>query len=157
MTIKISNIESYIDKGQVHNLLSKYGKVVSIELKARTSYTSDFDVYSPGVESVKVNMSTLEEENYVIEKLNGSEWLGQKIVVEKSVPRIDNDIADERLNVLEIIIETPEDASPERIKEIIKEAALRADMTHRSFGGNGLTIKAVEVIAESKVLQSSGE
>lgn len=60
-------------------------------------------------------------------------------------------------DALEIEIEIPEDATPERIQEIVKEAASRADMTHRSNGGNGLTIKSVEVMAETRILQPSGE
>ena len=60
-------------------------------------------------------------------------------------------------NALEMTIDIPDDASPERIQEIIKEAALRADMTHRSYDGNGLTIDTVEILVEDKVLEPSGK
>lgn len=59
--------------------------------------------------------------------------------------------------VVEIILEIPEDATPEKIQEIIKQAATRTDMTHRSYGGNGLTIDTVEILAEDKVLEPSGK
>lgn len=63
----------------------------------------------------------------------------------------------EQNNAVEIILEIPEDATPKEIQEIIKQAATRADMTHRSYGGNGLTIDTVEILAEDKVLEPSGK
>lgn len=62
----------------------------------------------------------------------------------------------QKFQALELEIEIPDDTPPEKVKELIKQAALRADMTHRSLGGNGLTVNTVEVTEKAKSLNPSG-
>ena len=137
-------------------------------------------------------MESEEIEDKAIETLDGAEWMGRELKVNKARPRENrnsfsgSDISSEEIedkaietpeflgkvsgnivrshekakkspNALEMTIDIPDDASPERIQEIIKEAALRADMTHRSYDGNGLTIDTVEILVEDKVLEPSGK
>ena len=52
---------------------------------------------------------------------------------------------------LEISIELPEDVSSEKLREVVKQAALKADAVHRSNGGNGLKIDLVEIFEDIRV------
>ena len=46
---------------------------------------------------------------------------------------------------IEISINAPAETSPEKLREIIRKAALNADSVHRAIGGQGLQIDLVEV------------
>ena len=46
---------------------------------------------------------------------------------------------------IEISINAPAETSPEKLREIIRKAALNADSVHRANGGQGLQIDLVEV------------
>ena len=48
---------------------------------------------------------------------------------------------------LEITLEFPADTPPEKVQDLVNQAALRADMTHRSLGGHGLKVVKVETSA----------
>ena len=81
-------------------------------------------------------------------------WAGELAAkYAKYVEKLD----EEPPNALAIEIEIPDDTPPEKVKELIKQAALRADMTHRSLGGKGLTVNTVEVTKEAKSLEPSGK
>ena len=56
---------------------------------------------------------------------------------------------------LEITIDMPEDTPPEKVREIVKQAALSADAAHRANGGQGLQIDLVEIFEESLVPEGS--
>ena len=56
-------------------------------------------------------------------------------------------------NALEIIIEVPENTSPEELREIVKQAALHADSVHRANGGDGLKVDRLNIFEESHVPQ----
>lgn len=52
---------------------------------------------------------------------------------------------------IEITIEVPKGASPEKVMEIVKQAALRADAVHRANGGQGLKVDSIDVFGECRV------
>lgn len=56
----------------------------------------------------------------------------------------------------ELTIEVSEDTPPERIRDIVKQAALKADTAHRTHGGKGLKIDTVDIFAEKLVPERSG-
>lgn len=45
---------------------------------------------------------------------------------------------------LKITFEIPDDTPAEKVRELLTQAALRADMTHRTLGGHGLKVTRVE-------------
>ncbi|MEM6836295.1 MAG: hypothetical protein AAF609_05520 [Cyanobacteria bacterium P01_C01_bin.120] len=56
---------------------------------------------------------------------------------------------------LELEIDIPDDLPPEKVRELVQQAALAADAVHRSNGGSGLTIDTVEVFEDSRVPEGS--
>jgi uncharacterized protein len=70
---------------------------------------------------------------------------------------IDMTTSDSASQALEITIEVPEDASPEKIRDLVRQAALRADAVHRSYGGNGLQIDLVDIFHKTRVLEGSNK
>lgn len=57
---------------------------------------------------------------------------------------------------LELTIEVPEDTPPERVREIVRQAALKADAAHRAHKGKGLQIDTVDIFGERFVPEGAG-
>jgi hypothetical protein len=56
---------------------------------------------------------------------------------------------------LELAIEIPENTPPERVGEIVRQAALKADAVYRAHGGQGLRIDTIDIFEERLVPEGS--
>ena len=52
-----------------------------------------------------------------------------------------------QLPTLEISLDIPDDTPEDKVRELVKQTVLRADMTHRAYGGHGLKVVKVETSA----------
>lgn len=65
------------------------------------------------------------------------------------------EVAEEEPRSVEVSIEFPEDTSPERIRDAVRQTALAADAIHRSRGGNGLQIDEIKIFSSNRVPEGS--
>ncbi|MBE9074023.1 RNA-binding protein [Microcystis sp. LEGE 08355] len=83
MTIYVGNLVYEVTKEDLHGVFAEYGKVVRVYLPVdrETGKVRGFGF---------VEMSSDEEEAKAIETLDGAEWMGRQMKVNKARPREDN-------------------------------------------------------------------
>ena len=83
MSVYVGNLSYDVTREDIEQVFTEYGKV------KRVSLPMDRDTGRPRGFAF-VDMSADDEEDTVIEALNGAEWMGREMKVNKARPRTEN-------------------------------------------------------------------
>ena len=91
MTIYIGNLSFQASEDDIRDVFTEYGKVVrvSLPIDRENGRKRGFAF---------VDMATDAQENTIIEALDGAEWMGRELRVNKARPRTENERPNNRSN-----------------------------------------------------------
>ncbi|MGF1568299.1 MAG: RNA recognition motif domain-containing protein [Nodosilinea sp.] len=91
MTIYIGNLSFQASEDDIKDIFAEYGEVtrISLPIDRETGRKRGFAF---------VDMADESKEDLAISELDGAEWLGRELRVNKARPRTDNDGGDSRPN-----------------------------------------------------------